>query len=50
VANLLAGNPEDEACLEITLFGPKVRSLTDVAIAVTGSDLPLPGQLNVVIK
>jgi antagonist of KipI len=39
VANLLVGNPENEACLEITLMGPKLRALTDVAIAVTGADL-----------
>jgi len=39
VANLLVGNPENEACLEITLFGFKVKTLTDVAIAVAGADL-----------
>ncbi|MBW2039575.1 MAG: biotin-dependent carboxyltransferase [Deltaproteobacteria bacterium] len=39
VANLLVDNPEDEACLEITLLGLKVRALTDAAIAVTGADL-----------
>jgi antagonist of KipI len=39
MANLLVGNPEDEACLEITLFGLKVKILTDVAIAVAGADL-----------
>jgi len=39
VANLLVGNPENEACLEITLFGFKVKALTDVAIAVAGADL-----------
>jgi antagonist of KipI len=39
VANLLVGNPENDACLEITLFGFKVKTLTDVAIAVTGADL-----------
>ena len=35
VANLLAGNPEQEACLEITLMGLKVKALTDLLIAVT---------------
>ena len=38
VANLLVGNPENEACLEITLMGLKLKALTDVAIAVTGAD------------
>lgn len=38
-ANLLAGNPEGEACLEITLMGLKTRLLTDLAFAVTGGDL-----------
>jgi len=38
-ANLLVGNSENEACLEITLFGFKVKTLTDVAIAVAGADL-----------
>jgi antagonist of KipI len=39
VANLLVGNPEDEAGLEITLLGLKVQALTDLAVAVTGGDL-----------
>jgi antagonist of KipI len=39
VANLLVGNPENEACLEITLIGLKLKALTDVGIAVTGADL-----------
>jgi antagonist of KipI len=39
VANLLAGNPEDEAGLEITLLGLKVQALTGLAVAVTGGDL-----------
>jgi antagonist of KipI len=38
-ANLLVGNKENEACLEITMFGIKIKALTDVAIAVTGGDL-----------
>ena len=38
-ANLLVGNNENEACLEITMFGLKIRALRDVAIAVTGGDL-----------
>jgi len=39
VANLLVGNPEDEAGLEITLLGLKVQALTDLSVAVTGGDL-----------
>lgn len=39
VANLLAGNPEGEACLEITMTGLKAKVLTDVVIAVTGGNL-----------
>ena len=39
VGNLLVGNPEDEACLEITLLGLKVRALVDLLIAITGADL-----------
>ncbi len=39
IANLLVGNKEGEACLEITLFGLKVRALTKCAIAITGGNL-----------
>ena len=39
VGNLLVGNPEAEACLEITVIGPKIIALTDTAIAITGADL-----------
>jgi antagonist of KipI len=38
-ANLLVGNQEDEACLEITVFGLRIKALRDVAIALTGADL-----------
>lgn len=38
-ANLLAGNPEGEACIEITLAGLKARLLADLVLAVTGGDL-----------
>jgi antagonist of KipI len=38
-ANLLAGNAEGEACLEITLTGFGAAVLTDLVIAVTGGDL-----------
>ena len=39
VANLLAGNAEDEAVLEITLTGPTIRFTEDQLIALTGADL-----------
>ena len=39
VGNLLVGNPEDAACLEITVIGPKILALTDTVIAITGADL-----------
>ena len=39
VANLLIGNNEGEACLEITLLGLQLRILEDTAIAITGADL-----------
>ena len=39
VANLLVGNPEGDAGLEMTLIGPRVRFLADTVIAVTGADL-----------
>ena len=39
VANLLVGNNEGDACLEISLLGPCLRVLCDTAIAVTGADL-----------
>jgi biotin-dependent carboxylase-like uncharacterized protein len=39
VANLLVGNPEGEAGIEITLMGLKVRFLTDLVVALCGGDL-----------
>lgn len=39
IGNLLAGNEETAASLEITLFGCQLRALQDTAIAVTGADL-----------
>lgn len=46
LANLLAGNAEDEATLEILMTGPRLRFDQDAAIALTGADLPasLDGQ------
>jgi len=39
VANLLVGNPEGEATLEITLMGPSLRFTRPALIAITGADL-----------
>ena len=39
VANLLVGNAEGDAGLEMTLIGPRIRFLADTMIAVTGGDL-----------
>jgi antagonist of KipI len=39
IGNLLVGNPENAAGLEITLMGLKVRAFRDLAIAITGADL-----------
>jgi antagonist of KipI len=39
VANLLVGNREEEAVLETTLMGLKIRALKEVVISITGGDL-----------
>jgi biotin-dependent carboxylase-like uncharacterized protein len=39
VANLLVGNAETDACLELTLAGPQLLCLADTVVAVTGGDL-----------
>lgn len=39
IANLLVGNSEDEAVLEITLMGLKVRFLLEGSVAIGGGDL-----------
>lgn len=41
VANLLVGNPEEAAVLEMTVFGPRLEVLAEVDIAVTGADMPI---------
>jgi antagonist of KipI len=38
-ANLLVGNEEGEAVLEITLMGFWARAFTDLSVAITGGDL-----------
>ena len=39
IGNLLAGNPENTAALEITLSGPKIQFTQEHLIAITGADL-----------
>ncbi len=41
VANMLVGNPENSAALEMTFVGPRLEVLSDAVIAVTGADMPL---------
>jgi len=39
VGNLLVGNQEEEASLETTIMGLKLKALREVVIAITGGDL-----------
>ena len=39
IANLLVGNEQHEAGLEITLVGPDLKFLDDTVIAITGGNL-----------
>ena len=39
VANILVGNREGAAALEVTAIGPKATFLSDTVIAITGADL-----------
>jgi len=39
-ANLLVGNPEGAACLEVVFLGPQIEFTRDAIVAVTGADLP----------
>ena len=39
IGNLLVANQEEEASLEITVMGPKLKALQEVVIAITGGDL-----------
>jgi len=41
VANMLVGNPEEAAVLEITFSGPSLEILTDADVAVTGAEMPV---------
>lgn len=38
-ANLLIGNDQNDACLEMTGIGPRTRFLSDTHISITGADL-----------
>jgi len=38
VGNILLGQSEDAACLEITFFGPKLEALHDTLIVICGAD------------
>src|SRR5690348_16234928 len=39
-ANLLVGNDEADAVLEVTFLGPELRFTEDATVAVTGAELP----------
>ena len=39
IGNLLVGNSEEEACLEVTIMGLKLRAAREITIAITGGDL-----------
>ncbi len=39
VANMLVGNPDNRAVLEITIMGPQLEVLAEVDIALTGADM-----------
>ena len=38
-ANVLVGNDQGAACLEMTVVGPRIRFLGETLIALTGGDL-----------
>lgn len=39
LGNILVGNPEDEAALEVTLMGPQIEFTAANVVALTGADL-----------
>ena len=41
LGNVLLGNPEGAAALEITMSGPSLRFNTDAVVAITGAALPI---------
>lgn len=41
VANMLVGNSETAACLEVVFLGPKIEFTKNAIIAVTGAEMPI---------
>ena len=39
VANILVGNPADDAALEMTIVGPRLRAVAPITVALAGADL-----------
>ena len=39
IGNMLVGNPQDAAALEISFLGPQIRILADVVLALTGAEM-----------
>lgn len=39
IGNILVGNPQDAAALEISFLGPQLRVLADVVLALTGAEM-----------
>jgi len=57
IANLLVGNPEDLAVLEITVVGPILEAVAEAEIAITGAEMgatlngiPIPSWQTVRVK
>ncbi|MGB9977150.1 biotin-dependent carboxyltransferase family protein [Thermovenabulum sp.] len=41
ISNILLGNPENTPTLEITMLGPQLEALNDTCISVTGAEIPV---------
>lgn len=41
ISNILLGNPENTPALEITMLGPQLEALNDTCISVTGAEIPV---------
>jgi biotin-dependent carboxylase-like uncharacterized protein len=57
VANLLVGNPQSAAALEITALGPQLRFLADAVVALTGAEVqadldgvPVPWYQSILVR
>ncbi|MGE5850434.1 MAG: biotin-dependent carboxyltransferase family protein [Candidatus Methylomirabilota bacterium] len=57
VANLLVGNPQTAAALEITALGPQLRFLVDAVVALTGAEVqadldgrPVPWYQSILVR